>query len=480
MKSLITLLAAGIFAGVSLGAERELAWPRFRGPNGSGVADHQAPPVKFGPETNVKWKVTVPAGLSSPIVVGDKLVITGFDNGKLYTIAYDRQSGKEAWRKEVPAKKIEPFFKGEGSPASSTPATDGQRIVAYFGSCGLVCYDVNGNQLWTYPMPPAVTWGNFGSGVSPILEDGLVILVRDELKGSRIVALDAADGSLKWEKARQSTVAYSTPVLWETPSGKQVVVAGLGRMIGYDLKTGQEQWFVDSMPVGPCASPMVADATLFFAGWSPGGADDKQNQIPPFDTILKQADADKDGALSKAEAQKTFVKDFFDTLDFNNDGKITRDEWDRLVKMLSEGKSSAFALSPGGTGNVSASHMIWQKTRGMPYVPTAIVYGGQMVMVKDGGMVSAFDAKTGKEIYLQERVAAPGRYYASPVAANGHIYFISLDNGAVTVLKAGTTTPEVVAKNTKFGERVSATPAIADNTLYLRTATKLYAFAEKK
>jgi outer membrane protein assembly factor BamB len=101
-------------------------------------------------------------------------------------------------------------------------------------------------------------------------------------------------------------------------------------------------------------------------------------------------------------------------------------------------------------------------------------------MMKDGGLVSAYDAETGKDIYVQERVAAPGPYYSSPVAANGNIYFTSLTDGTVTVLKAGTSRPEVVVKNPKFGERVSATPVIADNTLYLRTASKLYAFAEKK
>jgi outer membrane protein assembly factor BamB len=479
MKTSIVIVAAGWLVSISLGAEPQLAWPRFLGPNGSGVADDQRPPVKLGPETNVKWKVMVPSGLSSPIVAGDNLVLTAFENGKLYTIAYGRSDGKETWRREAPAKRIEGYLKGEGSPANSTPVTDGQKIISYFGSCGLVCYDLGGNEIWRFPMPTAVTWADFGSGVSPILADGLVILVRDELKGSRIVALNGADGSLRWERARQSTIAYCTPVLWETPAGKQVVVAGHGRMIGYDLKTGQETWFVPGMPTGPCASPMVSAGTLFFAGYAPGGPEDKENQLPPFDTLLKQADTDKDGALSKAEAQKTFLKDSFDSLDFNKDGKITRDEWDKLVELINSGVNSAFALSPGGTGDVSGSHMIWKKTKGLPYVPSAIVYRGQMVMIKDGGLVSAYNAKTGREIYIQERVAAPGRYYASPVAANGHVYFTSLDDGTMTVLTAGTAKPEVVAKNPKLGERVAATPAIADNTLYLRTATKLYAFAEK-
>jgi outer membrane protein assembly factor BamB len=129
---------------------------------------------------------------------------------------------------------------------------------------------------------------------------------------------------------------------------------------------------------------------------------------------------------------------------------------------------------------VTASHVLWKKTKGLPYVPSAIAYRGQYVMVKDGGLVTAYDAATGKEVYVQERAAAPGRYYASPVGANGHIYLTSLDDGAVTVLKAGAKAPEVAVRNPKLGERVAATPAIADNMIYVRTAGHLYAFAESK
>ena len=177
--------------------------------------------------------------------------------------------------------------------------------------------------------------------------------MRDELKGSRILALNAADGKLKWQKTRQSMVSYCTPVVWDTSEGKQVVVAGLGRMIGYDLKTGEEKWYVVGMPAGPCASPLVADGTLFYAGWSPGGPDDKERQMPSFNALLKQSDADKDGALSKDEIEKSPLKDSFDNLDMNKDGKITRDEWDRLLKLIASGRSSAFALSSSGTGEIS-------------------------------------------------------------------------------------------------------------------------------
>src|SRR5262245_7563647 len=106
----------------------------------------------------------------------------------------------------------------------------------------------------------------------------------------------------------------------------------------------------------------------------------------------------------------------FDSMDANRDGVISRDEWDSVIKFLAEGKNSAFALKAGGTGDVSRSGVLWTKAKGLPYISSAIAVGGQFVMVKDGGLVSAYDAQTGKEIYVQERAAASGRYYASPVA----------------------------------------------------------------
>jgi outer membrane protein assembly factor BamB len=481
MKAWITSATVLAFASFGLAADEPLAWPRFRGPEGSGVADGQKPPVTFGPDKNVKWKVAVPSGFSSPIVAANKLVITAFDGGKLYTIAYDRESGKELWRAEAPARRIEAYHKTEGSPAASTPATDGRRIVSYFGSCGLFCYDLAGKELWHFEMPTALTPNDFGTGVSPIIAEGIVILLRDQKKDPKIVAIDLSTGALRWEKQRQGPCSsFCTPTVWDTPAGKQIVAPGYGRMIGYDLETGQEKWSVAGMPSACCASPVVVNGTLFFAAWSPGDASDKDFKMPSFDDLLKQGDSNKDGILSREESEKTFLKGFFDNNDTNHDGMLTREEWDANMKFMSESKNSAFALRPGGSGDVTSTHMLWKKTRGLPYVPSAIVYRGQFLMVKDGGLITAYDTQTGKEIYVQERGVASGRYYASPVAANGHIYFTSLDDGAVTVLKAGSSTPQVVAKNPKLGERVAATPAIADDTLYIRTEGHLYAFAEKK
>jgi outer membrane protein assembly factor BamB len=478
MKLPALLVIWGMSTTIVWSADKSLEWPRFRGPNGSGVADSAKPPVEFGPDKNLKWKVSAPNGLSSPIIAKDKVVITAFEDGKLYTVAYHIRDGAEAWRADAHAKKLEPFHKTEGSPAASTPATDGKRIVSYFGSCGLLCYDASGKEFWKFEMPPVGSGGEFGSGVSPIIADGLVILVRDERNNSKIIALDVTTGSLKWERKRLSTTSYCTPIVLSTPAGKQIAAAGHAQMIGYDLKTGAEAWFYNGMPAGCITSPVFAGGALFFAGGGGGGADDKPMQMPDYDSMLKNLDKNNDGVISRDEGEKAF-EGFFDNLDADHDGKLTRDEWEKMLKFVAEGKDSVFALKPGGKGDITTSNLLWKKAKGLPYITSALLYRDQYIMVKDGGIVTAYDAKTGDQVY-QERAVAAGKYYASPVAANDHIYFTTLADGVVTVVKAGGQKPEVVATNPKLGERTAATPAIAGDVLYIRTDKHLYAFAPKK
>jgi outer membrane protein assembly factor BamB len=483
--AILATFAFASFAHAALNDMRPAAgnstWPQFRGLGASGIADDQHPPVEIGPDKNIKWKVVTPSGSSSPVIVGDMLVLTAFDDGKLYTIAYSRTDGRELWRTEAPATQIELYQKNEGSPAASSCATDGRHIVSYFGSCGLFCYDLAGKELWRHELPTAITIGDFGTGVSPILVEGTVILLRDEMKDSTILALDADTGKIKWEQKRQSRSGFSTPVVWDAPTGKQIIAAGYGQMIAYDLATGDEVWHVEGMPSVCCASPVVADdGVLYYAGWSPGDARDKDFKMPTFDELLAQndADANHDGILSKEESQKTMIKDFFENQDQNHDGLLTRDEWEGMLKFISAAKNSAFALKLGGTGDLTETNILWQKTVGLPYVASGIAYRGQYVLVKDGGIVTAYNAKSGDVLYTK-RVAAAGSYYASPVAADGRIYLASLTDGAVTVLKAGVAEPEVVAENPPLGERMAATPAIADDTLFIRTAGHLWAFAKQ-
>jgi outer membrane protein assembly factor BamB len=465
-------LVVGIAAsgGLPPPLARAADWPQFRGPAASGVADDQKPPVKFGPNQNLAWKVSVPPGASSPIVVGDKIFLTAFEDGKLLTLCYSRTDGKELWRADAKAKKIEDFHAVEGSPAASTPASDGKKVVVYFGSCGLICYDFTGKEEWRFDLPTAETDGRFGSGVSPVIADGLVLLARDLVKDSALYAVDLASGSQKWKAERpKMRTGYATPVVWDDGGKKVVAVPGSRTLTGYNLKDGAEVWTVGRLPAMSCATPVLFGDTLVYAAWIPGGADFK---FPTFDELLKEAGEEKLGYVTKAASEKTFLKGFFDNQDTNKDGKLTREEWDANLKLMSGGENRAVAIKPGGKGEVA-----WSYTKNLPYVSSPLVYRDRLYILKDGPLLTCLDAKTGKPVYEAERLKAGPRYYASPVAANGHIYIAGLD-GTIAVIAAGEDAPDVV-HSVKLAEGVRATPAIAHDTLYVRSDKFLYAFTTK-
>ncbi|MBA4186865.1 MAG: pyrrolo-quinoline quinone [Planctomycetaceae bacterium] len=466
MRIVLSLCVLSLSTSLSAGD-----WPQFRGPGGSGVADDQKPPVKFGPKENLAWKVAVPPGASSPIVVGEKIIFTAFENDKLFTICYSATDGKELWRADAKAKQIEPFHPIHGSPAASTPVSDGKRVVSYFGSCGLICHDLEGKELWKFELPMAVTNNEFGTGTSPILADGLVLLARDLSKDSAVYGIDLATGSQKWKTDRKVPTAYSTPVVWADGEKKVLVVPGALSLTGYDAQTGKEVWALDKMSAVACTTPVVYKDTLVHSSWAPGGADFK---LPTFDDILKGAGDEKLGHITKAGAAKTPFKDFFDNNDLNKDGKITREEWDTLAKTLAGGQNRAVALKAGGK-----LELAWSYTKGLPYVPSPIVYRDRFYLLKDGPQMTCLDAKTGKPVFEGERVNKAGpMVYASPVAANGHIYLSGLD-GTVAVMVAGEDAPDVIHA-VKLGEPVRATPAIAHDTLYVRSDKFLYAFKATK
>ncbi len=471
MKSLATaiLLAASlpVFAG-------DAKWPRFRGPEGAGVADGEKPPTEFGPDKNVLWQVATPSGPSSPCIWKDRIFLTAFDGGKLWTLCLDRTNGKELWRRDAGAEKIEAFMPSQGSPAAATPTTDGERVIVYFGSCGLIAYDFAGKELWRHTLPCAETNNDFGSGTSPILADGLVVLVRDLKVDSTVIALDAATGKPAWKTPRPGvSTGYSTPIIWEHDGRKELIVSGGLAMKSYDLKTGTERWLMRDLAAVNCTSPVVGDGLLYFAGWSPAGED---APMPAFADLLK-ADTDGDGKLSRAEAQQTFLKDFFSAQDTDKDGFLTTAEWDAQINYLKRGKNRLIAVKPGGSGDITATHVVWEKSKGLPYVPSPLLYHGALFLVKDGGLASSYDATTGAPQYEQQRLDIPGPCYASPVAADGHIYLVNLDGKAAT-LAAGAK-PDVLWR-ADFKERIAATPAIADDTLYIRTDSKLFAFKQPK
>ena len=147
-----------------------------------------------------------------------------------------------------------------------------------------------------------------------------------------------------------------------------------------------------------------------------------------------------------------------------------------MKAQMAKGENVMIALKPGGHGELTTNNLAWKQTVGLPYVPSPLFYEGRVYLVRDGGMVSSFDAKTGNPYYEKERLDAAGNYYASPVAADGRIYFISL-NGRVSVVAAGGGQPKILG-HADFGERICATPALVGKTLYMRTASALFAFAQ--
>ena len=448
-------------------------WPQFRGPNAAGVSDSATPPREFGPGTNQLWKAAVPAGSSSPCVWENRVFLSAFEDGKLWTLCLDRENGELLWKRDTQAAQIEEFHPTEGSPAAYTPATDGTRVVSYFGSCGLICHDFDGKELWRHELPTAVTMGSFGSGGSPVIVDGRVLVNRDQAMNSSLLAVDLETGKTAWEAQRpDAPQSFSTPVYWKNRGADEVVMAGGIKLKGYDLKTGEERWSLAGMPAVTCSTPVLGEGMLFVAGWAPNGPD----SLPKFDQMAEKADANKDGKITIEEARAAGTDTWFKSLDVNRDGVQTAEDIDLMGAAMAKGRNIALAVKPGGRGELGEDHVVWTRERGLPHVPSPPPYKGRVYLIKDGGMFSCFDATTGEVYFEQERLGTRGAYYASPVAADDRIYVASLE-GIVTVLKAGGTSPDILHQ-ADFEERIIGTPALVGDKLYLRTASSLYAFGE--
>lgn len=448
-------------------------WPQFRGPNCSGVAIKARPPIKISPTNGILWSIETPWSPSSPCVVGDRIFLTTYADGELQTRCYAAKGPRLLWSKGISVPKLEMFHNSEGSPAASTPAADRRHVVSYFGSFGLVCYDHEGKELWRHPLPVALSGGSFGTGTSPSLVGKRVILNRDQDLGSTLLAFDLESGRVLWETPRpEAHGSFGTPILWRNQGVEQVVVPGSLRLKAYDVKTGHELWLAESTAGLACTTPVVGDDMLFFASWSPGKNDAPR---PSWESFLKQHDKNGDGEIAFEELEGP-GRDFYRGLDVDHDGKITRKDYELIEANDAKAENVLMAIRSGGQGNISRTHIAWKVTRGLPYVPSPLFYEGRLYIVRDGGMLSCFDPQTGKPFYQQERLEAADQYYASPVAADGRIYLLSVP-GRLTVIKAGGDKPEVLHQ-AKFGERIFATPALVANRLYLRTQTRLYAFGD--
>jgi outer membrane protein assembly factor BamB len=451
---------------------RAADWPQFRGPNCSGrTAGEERLPDRSGPKTNVLWKTALSPGHSSPIVVGDRIYLTAVRDKKLLTLALDRKNGRLLWEAEAPASKRETVHR-IGSHAQPTPTADSERVVSFFGSCGLFCYDRAGKQLWHRPMGPFKN--DFGAGSSPILIGDRVILCQDHDQDSFLMALDRRTGETVWKTDRSEFLrGYCTPVVWESGGRKQIVVAGTLRVAGYDLESGKEVWTVRGIARTICMTPAVGEnGQLYVAGWSAGGDAGARIVVEPFDSVIKKLDKNGNGQLETTELTSGPIAERFTQVDVDKDGSITRREYERFRGLFRQGRNVLLAIRPGGKGDITDSHVVWRNTRQVPFCASPLCLDKLVYSLKDGGFLACLDGTNG-ELIKRDRVSGQGSYYSSPVAGDGKIYVVD-ERGRLSVVRAGRDWS--VLSSSDFEEDTYATPAIADGRIYVRTAGHLYCF----
>ena len=421
-------------------------WPAFRGDNAGGNGDGQGAVVEWDIDTkqNITWKTPI-AGISnaSPIVWGDRVfVVTAISSAgnnsfkpglygdvapvedvsehswKIYCL--DKKTGKIMWERVAytGAPKVKRHTKS--SQANSTPVTDGKRVVAVFGSIGLLAaWDMDGKPLWTEQIgvidsgwffDPEYQWGHSSS---PIIYGNTVIVQADQQKKSFLAAYDLNTGKQVWRTDRDEIPTWGTPALFRADGKDQIVTNGT-KVRGYDPKTGKLLWTLGPNSEVTVGTPVVGDGLVFVTGG-----------YPPVRPIY---------AVKPTAA-----------------GEIT------LTKEKSTNESIA-----------------WSNDQGT-YIPSPIFYEGILYTCGNNGILSAYDAKTGERIY-RSRVGGGGSFVASPVAADGRLYLAS-EEGDIFVVRAGRTYEEL-AKN-EMKEVIVGTPAVSDGFIIIRTLGHVYGVSGK-
>jgi len=438
-----TLLA--VLLTISTATSQQTDWPSFHGEFARGVADGYPLPTTWDVESgeNIKWKTAIPGmAHSSPVIAKGRIYLTTAvrdgvaelkvglygsiapveDEGahQLQVLCLDAESGEVLWTRTAfegePAVKRHP----KGSHAASTPATDGERVVAFFGSEGLHCYDRDGDLKWSvdfgvldsgYFAMPKAQWG-FAS--SPVIHKGTVYVQCDVQGDSFVTALDLDSGEEIWRTERDEFPTWSTPTVHDTPDRRQLILNGYHHLGGYNLDTGQELWRVSEKGGDiPVPTPVIAHGLVFITN--------AHGRMAPILAISTSAE----GAFPiKAEA---------------------------------------------------SDHMAWSTPGGGNYMQTPVVYGDELYCCRDMGVLSCFDARTGERHYRQ-RIEGGVGFTASGVAGDGKLYFVS-EPGDVHVLEAGVEFKRLAVN--EMGEICMATPALSAGTLFVRGRSHLFAIAEQ-
>jgi outer membrane protein assembly factor BamB len=457
-------------------AASDTDWSRFRGPNGSGISETKGLPSEFGPDKNVIWKVDLPQGFSSPIIHDDRIFLTGLRDDALLTIAVDRRNGKILWERAAPRERKEKLDK-RNRPAAASAATDGTFVSVFFGDYGLVTYDVQGKELWKQPLGP---FNNiYGMGASPVIVGDNVILVCDQSTDSYIAAWDKRTGKALWKTPRKEAKSgHSTPILWTPRGGKtQVIVPGSFLLSAYDPDNGTRLWWVGGLSFEMKSTPVIKDDVVFINGFgAPENNPGSQVAIKTTEEAFK-GDANADGKLAReempADNKNHAARMGVAVADLDGDRMLTRDEWD-YYKAAMESQNGILAIRLGGSGDMTAKSVKWTYHRGIPQLPSPLIYEKVLYMVNDnGGIVTMLDPENGGLLFQGRMPGGSDTFYASPVAGDGKVYIAS-EKGQVFVLPPGPKIEPIAINDMQ--DSIYATPALVDGRIYLRTLNTLYCF----
>ena len=444
-------------------------WSRFRGPNGSGVSKDTSFPAEFGRDRNLIWRTPVRPGKSSPILTRRHVYLTAFDDGKLFTQCFDRKTGKLLWERAENRPRAE-VGNVLNEPAALTPVTDGDNVYVFFADFGLISYDASGKTRWKTPLGPFTNV--MGLGASPIFAGNSIVLVADQQDDSYIAAFDSRDGKIRWKTARQEQDGWATPLIFQPPgAAPQILNVSRGQLGAHSLVDGTRTGSYERLSPAIVASPVLVQDTLFTFGYG--------NESPnPFSGALAKRDKNQDGRITPDEQGDDAFLIGIGKYEGNRDRIVTKEEWDeKQRKVLAPSSLLAVRLErdpDAASGKSVRARELWRYEKSfIGVIPSPLLYDGLLYVVKNGGILTAFDQATGDVVKTGRVQEAIGGYSASPIAAEGMI-FLTSEDGKVVVLRAGRDW-SVVAVN-DLGESCHATPALSNGNIYLRTSEALYCF----
>jgi len=421
-------------------------WPQFRGSDSTGVV--QAPsnlPEVWSATQNIAWKTDIPGrGWSSPIVWGNRIYLTTVVNSEdaeepkkgLYfggdrpkppqtnhqwiAVCLDLQSGRTLWSKTLHEGNPETAIHLKNSFASETPVTDGKNIYILFGGVGVYCLDLEGNLVWMKAIEPRHTRYGWGTAASPVLDGDRIYIVDDNEEESSLLALNKNNGEEVWRIQRDEHSNWATPYIWKNAQRTEIVTVGSDQVRSYDLQ-GQPLWSLQGMSSITIATPYQHKGMLLV---SSGYVGDRQRPL--------------------------------------------------------------YAIQPGGSGDISLAkdqtsnqYIAWCQPTGAPYNPSTLALNGKIYVLHDQGFLSAFDAKSGSEVFPKNRIRKGRAFTASPWSYNGKIFCLNED-GVTFVFQGGSDFQLLNTNELADDDMGMATPAIAGDRLLIRTSSRLYCVQNAK